>query len=222
MFYSHTGHPVSWAPAQPRIYALFCTQNDCFLYVNHDLDIVRSVQTLLVSKLPTWIYELWIPGEPVPVTIDNSCCERWTLPVQADRPNAEQYHFEYSQSTRIDCTNINVLGQISGIDLKDPGEILADSTKIRNWACFLGHMVMKLKMIERVEDVIISRIMLSYDLNDRSDLLRDDTYITVSDIYKILYLNDDMTSAIEQIRLLTLKRRLTSITKLNCILDIVS
>ena len=222
MFYSHTGHPVSWTPAQPRIYALFCTQNDCFLYVNHDLDIVRSVQTLLVSKLPTWIYELWIPGEPVPVTIDNSCCERWTLPARADRPNNRDHHGKFSQLIVIDCTNINVLGQISGIDLKDTGKITADSTKIRDWACFLGHMVMKLKMIEQVEDVIISRIMLSYDLNDRSDLLQDDAYVTISDIYKILYLNDDIISAVEQIRQLTKDRRLTAVVKFNDLLNIVS
>ena len=194
MYYDHSGYPSSWQRTRFQLYAVYSHDHNCFLYVHHDKNIVLSVQTLLGSKLFTWVYELIIP-EYAEVTISNSAPDCWTLSATTSRPSPLTYQTHYEHIKSIDCTNINILGEISGIDRRDNTKDSPDIKKLCTWASFIGWNVMRLRDFQSVTDEILARVMMAKNLHHTSDLLDNDVFIVSSKIYEILHSHDDVEQA---------------------------
>jgi hypothetical protein len=186
--YYHSGFPNSFA-AKYQVYAIYSSQLDCFLYVNHTLDTLRRVHYLMSSKIPTWVYTLRLPDE-YEEGISNKNAECWTLQTTIfGKSNISKYQTNHNEMTILDCTMVNVLGQISGqIDLKsDPAP--QEALELKNWAMFLGQMVEKIKITELPEEEIIHRISIAESIHTKSDISNDDLSYYISKIYKLLLIS---------------------------------
>jgi hypothetical protein len=141
------------------------------------------------SKIPTWVYELRLPGH-YEHGISNQNAECWTLQTTiSGRPNISKYQTNHNEMGILDCTTVNVLGQISGqIDLKS-GPAPQESLELKNWAMFLGNMVEKIKKSELPEEEIIHRISMAESIHTKSDISNDDLSYYISKIYKLLLIS---------------------------------
>jgi hypothetical protein len=199
MYYEHSGYPPNWnGPQHRQLYAVYSYDHDCFLYLHHDKSVALTVQTLLGSKLFTWVYELRMP-EFAETTITNFNCTNWTLSIYGDRPSPLKYQTHYEHITMIDCTNVNILGEISGIDQRTLPDESEDLKKIKNWAWFIGWNVMKLNGFHSITDEILTRVMMAKNLHCTTDLLENDIFIETSKIYEILHSHDDIDLATQTI-----------------------
>ena len=183
----HSGYPRSVAVQKYRLYALFDPRHDCFIYVNHNLSVIRSVQALMSSKAPLWLYELWVPAATPKTTITNTNCDSWTLPVGAPRPEITFFQLHFEDIKIIDCTEVNSLGQMAGLDLKD--NVTGESTLLKNYAIMVGWFCQHLCTIESTADDMISRVAILDKVYQKTDIFDADVYLFISEIYKILMLS---------------------------------
>lgn len=184
----HSGYPRTWPTVDKyRLYALFDPRHDCFVYVNHSLPVIRSVQALMSSKAPLWLYELWIPSVTPRTTITNANCDSWTLPMGAPRPEITFFQLHFEDIKIIDCTEINSLGQMAGLDLKD--NVSAESKSLKDYAIMVGWFCQHLCTIESTADDMISRVAIVDKVYQKTDIFDADVYLFISELYKILMLS---------------------------------
>lgn len=184
----HSGYPRTWPTLDKyRLYALFDPRHDCFVYVNHSLPVIRSVQALMSSKAPLWLYELWIPSVTPRTTITNANCDSWTLPMGAPRPEITFFQLHFEDIKIIDCTEINSLGQMAGLDLKD--NVSAESKSLKDYAIMVGWFCQHLCTIESTADDMISRVAIVDKVYQKTDIFDADVYLFISELYKILMLS---------------------------------
>lgn len=189
--YYHSGLPTTWGPS-PKVYAIHSTQLNSFLYINWDQDIVRRVQFLLSSKIPTWVYKVHLPLVSPKTAFHNGTVERWTLQPKVNAPEISRYQVNHDRIETLYCNELNVLGDIAGdIQLRDQAAN-EDTLLLKDWAIFLAHMVMKIKESEGPADEILFRIMMSDAMHVKSDLPHDDLSFIISKIYKLLLLSTDI------------------------------
>lgn len=189
----HSGYPLTWRPQRNHLYALFSQQHDCFIYVTHDLDLIRRVQFILSSKVTMWIYELWMPiDDNIVKSISNDNCEEWTLQQNIDQPRAGTFVNKHDQIQSIDCTSVNILGQLSGIELKPNAEVDKLLHDLRCYALFCGWIVGHLRLIESPHEEIMCRIAMVNAMHVRSTVVEHDLFILYSKIYQALWLSTNL------------------------------
>ena len=200
----HSGYPKTWPTVEKyRLHALFDPRHDCFIYVNHNLSVARSVQALMSSKAPLWLYELWIPSATPKTTITNTNCDSWTLPVGAPRPEITFFQLHFEDIKIIDCTEINSLGQMAGLDLKD--NVSEESKLLKDYAIMVGWFCQYLCTIESTADDMISRVAILDKVYQKTDIFDADVYLFISEIYKILMLSLTEQEVKQKIIVLMLK-----------------
>ncbi len=212
--FNHSGYPKSWNRKRFELYALYEARNDCFLYVHHDLQVIRTVQALLLSKASTWVYELWLPMNNTPtVSITNENCHQWTLPVGSARPQPTYYQMTFEDTVKIDCQEVNILGQMSGIDMKDQANVSEASKTFKNYAECVGWFVSKLNDVNLVADDVLSRVAVLDQVYQKSNILDHDVYLFISEVYKTLMLSQ----TVEEIKtnMSKLQPKLTQVISVN-------
>ena len=187
--YYHSGFPASFAPKY-QVYAIYSSQLDCFLYINHNLDTLRRVHYLMSSKISTWVHQLCLPADSPEVGISNKNVEDWTVQKTiGSKPSLSKYQVNHNEMTILDCTQVNVLGQLSGQIEFHSGTKSKEVIKLKDWAMFLGYMVEKIKTTELPEEEIILRIFIAESIHTKSNLPNDDLSYYISKIYKLLLIS---------------------------------
>lgn len=197
MFY-HSGYPRSWTNI-PRLYALYDLNHDCFLYVHHDLILVKKVKSLLSSKILTWVYELRLPMSNTPDSmITNANSVDYTLQPDMPRPDPVYYLSNGSKIVHtINCTEINILGEMTGIEFL-PKTLTSDLKDLVAWTQFIAWVVNEIQSEEVFDDELISRALIA-DIHNRSQLPSNDMYTITSKIYQALLVEQDITEASHKI-----------------------
>jgi hypothetical protein len=139
------------------------------------------------GKAPLWLYELWVPAATPKTTIDNNNCDAWTLPMGAPRPEITFFQLHFEDIKIINCTEVNSLGQMAGLDLKD--NVTGESTLLKDYAIMVGWFCQHLCTIEATADDMISRVAIVDKVYQKTDIFDHDVYLFVSEIYKILMLS---------------------------------
>lgn len=203
MFY-HSGYPKSWANA-PRLYVIYDLNHDCFLYVHHDLSLIKKVKSLLSSKILTWVYELRLPVSITPDSmITNANSVDYTLQTDMPRPDPIYYLSNGPKIVHsINCMQVNILGEMTGIEYM-PKTLTPDLKDLVSWTQFIAWVVNEMQSDELFDDELISRILL-VDSHDRSQLSGNDMYTIASKIYQVLLVEQDITEACRKVGELALQ-----------------
>lgn len=206
MFF-HSGFPTTWH-RPPRLYALYELSHDCFLYVNHDFQVVKKVKSLLSSKALTWVYEMRLPlALSLSKCIENSNAVNYTLQPDTARPDPVYY---LSQGTRlagsINCTEINVLGEMTGIEYISR-EASAEVKQLQHWAQFIAWVILEIQNEEIFDDEMVTRALLSDFVSVSTQLISNDMYMIASRIYRVLLEESDIGQASHKIGEIALQAR---------------
>lgn len=193
----HSGYPTAWdGLKRNRVYGLYCPQKDCFLYVNYQVELVKKVQFFLTSKILTWVVDLWLPDELsiVEDTISNLNCEYWTMQGTTKDIDMISYANTHHELFYVDCTNLNIRNQLSGIDRKtdNPDQ---DCLDLKRWTLFMANTVDLLSKFEYPSEYLMARLLVANGQHITTDLLDGDVYHSLSQIYNILLINDDVETA---------------------------
>jgi hypothetical protein len=210
--FTHSGYPTSWKRTDRNsLYALFDPRHDCFVYVNHNLPVVQAVQAVMSSKAPLWIYELWIPQNTPAQTITNANCEHWSLATGATRPEITFFQLHFEDINVIDCQEINLLGQISGIELKS--SVAEESVSLREYAVMVGWFCQHLRANEMIADELISRVAIVDQVYKKTDIFNADVYLFISEVYKILMIS--LTPEEVKEKIISLTSKIDSVVLIN-------
>lgn len=205
MFY-HSGYPKTWANA-PRLYVIYELNHDCFLYVHHDLTLIKKVKSLLSSKMLTWVYELRLPvSSTLDSMITNANAVDYTLQPGMPRPDPVYYLSNGSKIVHsINCTEVNILGEMTGIEYL-PKTLTPDLKDLVDWTQFIAWVVNEIQSDELFDDELISRILM-VDIHDKSPVINNDMYSIASKIYQVLLVEQDITEACRKIGELALQTK---------------
>ncbi len=198
MFY-HSGYPQTWQTL-PSLYAIYEHTHDCFLYVHHDLDLVKKVKSLLSSKTLTWIYKLRLPSnQALEHAISNLDAIDYTLQPDTARPDPVYYLTNSSKVVQtINCTEVNMLGQMTGIEHL-PKPLNSDLKQLQQWTQFLAWVVAQIKNEELFDDELLARALIADIHNNKSLLIDNSIYMIASKMYQVLLVEHNVKEACEKI-----------------------
>jgi hypothetical protein len=184
-------------------YGLFSKHHDCFVYLDADLDLMYRLQILLNPKMVLFIYQLDLPTIALSLdnTISNYNASAWTLDDCIARPSTQRLMHHFVHINRVDCREVNVLDQLSGLKkTAHKAEHDPDLARLIEWIFFVAYVVKQIKQAEHPADEIVSRMMIADNFHHKSTILDNDIFVTYSRIYKLLAEHDDVDQCTQLIR----------------------
>ena len=157
------GHPPEY---QTPWYGLWTPVLDCFVYVSFDLELIRKIQLLTTNKIPLTIVKLSADLYKSN-TIDNTCCENWTI----DDLETVDFHDFYPLNYFPLCQ------QIKTATCTDPNII-----SFKLWIIFLTKWIRKIQKIDHHYKHFVFEI---FDVDDGRRA-------TIKKIYQLLLFGEDV------------------------------
>lgn len=164
------GFDIGYPNPDPQWWGLWSPKFDCFVLVHWDFQILKIAKVLTSSKIVTHIVELDADLYKKN-TIDNSCCQNWTVenPLQIDINSI--YWKKWSKS--------NVIKSNADYDK-------SDIFQIQSWFIFILYCLTKIENATKFD--LAEEI---FDLPKKKNIKKQ--------LFQILLLNEDLESAQKQV-----------------------